>query len=255
MVKGVSIKFKSYAETLPKLLQLTKFENELKKHSMIILKPALRNSQSAATSVEFVEPILQYCLAHKNPDAQVLIAEGSDGEDTQDLFEKQGYRRLAERYSVGLIDLNTAEVEEVRDGEFLKFESIKYPKLLLNSFIVSLPKLAADAEVEMSGALSNMLGAFPADHYQSWFAKKKNKIRRESLKYAIHDILRCKMPDTAIIDASEQGMIFLGHPLEIDKQAAKLVKGDWKHIQHLRLVDESFAKELAAPMPEQKAKA
>lgn len=244
MVKGVSIKFRSYSETVPKLLQLTKFENELKKHSTILLKPGLRNKQSTSTPVEFTEQVLKYCLANKSSDASVMIVEGSDGEDTEDMFEEQGYKKLAEKYSVGLIDLNTSEIEEIRDGEFIKFESIKYPKILLNSFIVSLPKLSQDSELEMNGSLSNMIGAFPSDHYQSWFAKRKNKIRREHSKYAIHDILRCKMPDTAIIDASDKGFIFLGNPLEIDKQAAKLLKGDWRSVQHLRLVDESFARDI-----------
>jgi uncharacterized protein (DUF362 family) len=240
MAKGVSIKFRSYKETIPKLLSLIKIDRELKKHSKIVLKPSLRNEKSRNTDVSFVESVLQYCLEHKNPGTQVFIAEGSDGANTLELFDKRGYRELSEKYSIGLIDLNTAEVEQIQDGEFLKFEKIMYPKILLDSFVISLPVLSEDPETEISASLSNMLGAYPADYYQGIFSKTKNKIRKWPTKYAIHDLLKCKMPEFTVIDASEQGIILAGIPLNMDKQAAKLLGKEWKTISHLRLVSESF---------------
>ncbi|MBX4212246.1 DUF362 domain-containing protein [Candidatus Pacearchaeota archaeon] len=245
MVKGVSIKFKSYAD-VPKLLDLIKLEKELKKHSKIVIKPSLKDENSQNTPVEFTEEVLRYCMANKNPAAEVFIAEGSDGNITMDLFDKEGYRKLAEKYSVGLIDLNHSEVEEIHDGEFMKFSNIMYPKILLDSFIISLPKLAEDPEMEMQGSLSNMIGAFPLSYYKGFFSSTKNKLRKWPLKYAVHDILRCKMPSLGIIDASSQGMIIAGQPLEIDKQAAKALGKDWKGVGYIRLVDDSFAHQLAA---------
>ncbi len=239
MAKGVSIKFKSYQETVPRLLDLIKLSQELKKHKKIVLKPNLRNTETRTTPLEFTEVVLAYCLQHKSPDAQILIAEGSDGEETQDMFETKGYQSLAEKYSVGLIDLNTAEVQEIQDGDFLRFEKILYPKLLLESFIISLPILAEDPEVEMQGALANMLGAFPAQYYQGFFSRGKSKIKKWPVKYAIHDILKCKMPDFTIMDASEKGVILAGLPLDMDLQAAKLL-GKGNTITHLRLITESF---------------
>ena len=41
MAKGVSIKFRSYSETVPRLLDLINLKKELKKHSKIVLKPHL----------------------------------------------------------------------------------------------------------------------------------------------------------------------------------------------------------------------
>lgn len=246
MVKGLSIKFKSYQETIPKLLQIAKLENELKKHSVIILKPCARNLNTPCTSPEFLEQILKYCLQNRHPETQVFIAEGSDGEDTFDMFAQLGYNKLAEKYSVGLIDLNTVETEEEINDKFLVFNSIHYPKILKNSLIISLPKITEDSETELSTSLANMLGAFPAKHYKGFLSSKKNKIRSEPIKYAIHDIVRCKLPDIAIIDASEKGAIFLGNPLEVDKQASKLFKGDWKNVSHLRLLEESLLPDIEA---------
>lgn len=239
MAKGVSIKFSSYEETIPKLLKLLKLDEELKKHSKIILKPNLKNSESETTSSEFVEQVLKFCIENKNPVSEIFIAEGSDGEDTTDLFDSKGYKKLAEKYSVGLVDLNYAETETIDGLRFLKFERIEYPKILLDSFVISLPKLSFDEETGLSGSLSNMLGAFPSQNYSSIFSSKKSKIRRWPIEYSINDILQCKNPDFSIIDASEVGSILAGVPLEMDKQSAKLLDIEWREVPYLRLIEDS----------------
>ncbi len=243
MIKGASIKFSSYTDSVPKLLALLKVQNELKKYDKIVLKPYIKNSDSY-TNLEFLESVLKFCLENKNPVAEVFIAEGVDGLDTAELYESLGYRTLVEKYSVGLIDLNDTEVEEVLNSEFLKFQSINYPSILRESCVISLPPLKEDEETEITTSVSNMLGAFPAKYYAGFFSLKKNKIRKWPIKYSIHDILRCKMPNFAVIDASERGQIIAGLPIEIDKQAAKLFARDWKSISHLKFMSELFSSNL-----------
>jgi len=239
MVKGVSIKFKSYQETIPKLLDLINLKSELKKHSKIVLKPTLKNATSVNTNPEFAEEVLKFCIEHKVPDAKIFIAEGSDGEDTTELFELAGYRKLAEKYPVGLIDLNNAETESV-SGDFLAFSSIMYPKLLLDSFVISIPRIGMDQETEISGSLANMLGAFPAKHYKGLFSSNKNKIRKSPMEHVVHDITKCKMPELALIDASEFGAILAGQPLEMDKQAARFLDRNWEDVDHLNIIDKTL---------------
>lgn len=243
MAKGVSIKFRSYSETVPRLLELINLSKELKKHSRIVLKPSLRKiegEKSLSTPVAFVEQVLRFCLKNKNPVSEVFIAEGADGLSTMELFNQLGYSKLAERYSVGLIDLNNTETEKVEAYDFSRFSEIMYPKVLKDSFVISLPLLAEDEETDIQGALSNMLGAFPAKHYKGFFSKTKNKIRNWPIKYSVFDILKCKMPEFAIMDSSEKGVIIAGLPLEVDKQAAKLLNIDWRYIGHLKMVEEGF---------------
>lgn len=242
MAKGVSIKFRSYEETVPVLLNLIHLSEELKKHTSIVLKPSLKSSTSHNTSATFVEAVLKFCAEHKNQEAKIYIAEGSDGEDTLDVFESAHYHRIAEQYNVSLIDLNTADAEEIQDGEFLHFSSIIYPQILSRGFVITLPRLISDSETDIQGSLSTMLGAFPASHYKGFFSPTKNKIRKHPIKYSIHDIIKCKMPDLTIIDAADYGAILAGNPLEMDKRAAKLLGKDWKTVAHLRLVDESISK-------------
>ena len=87
MVKGVSVKFTSYEETVPKFLNLIKFNEEIKKHKTIILKPFLDTPENS-TPIPFAEAILKYCLANKDAEAQVFIADGADGISTMELFDQ-----------------------------------------------------------------------------------------------------------------------------------------------------------------------
>lgn len=240
-VKGASIKFKSYEETVPKILSILKLQRELKKYDKIVLKPFLTNPLQESTSREFVESVLKFVLLHKNPVAEVFIAEGADGENTQELFETLGYDKLAERYDVSLVDLNKSETEFVENYEFLKFEGIEYPRILMESFVISLPKLSMNEETVVSGPLSNMLGAFPASRYNGFFSRNKSKIRKWPIKYAVHDIVKCKMPEFAVVDGSEQDVILAGLPLEMEKQGAKVLDREWKGVPHIKLIDESLA--------------
>lgn len=254
MAKGIGVSFRTYSETIPKLLQLIGLENELKKHSRIILKPSLNADESKKaqnTNLEFVEEVLKFCIAKKNPVAEILIAEGADGVDTMELFNHLGYAQLAEKYSIGLIDLNNAEVETTNSSDFVKFSEIHYPKILKDSFVISLPKLAADPEFVLAASLSNMLGAFPAKYYKGFFSRTKSKIRKWSIRYSIHDINQCKEPNLALIDASEKGKIFAGKPLEVDKQAAKVFSLDWKNIGYLRLIEQTSDNKAARDKPKQ----
>src|SRR3989338_5656201 len=242
MVKGLAVKLKSYDETIPKVLNLIKFGEELKKHKNIIIKVHILPGQpEKSTKIEFLEPLIQFCIANKNPISEILIAEGCDGAETRDLFDELGYTRLAERYSLGLIDLNESSSVEIQNPEFLRFKSIHYPELLINSFVIAAAPLNLHEELGMTASLDTMIGAFPAYKYRGFFSRTKNKLKDYSIKYQIHDILKCKMPDLAIIDASDKGYIITGKPLDIDKQASKVLGLDWNNVPHIRLVDESFS--------------
>lgn len=241
MVKGVAVKLKSYEETIPKVLTVIKLADELKKHKNIVIKIHLVPGQPEnSTKVEFVEPLIQFCSANKSPGSDIILAEGSDGAETRDLFNEYGFTRLAEKYSLGIIDLNESSSVEVQNPEFLRFKSIHYPDLLLNSFLITATPLKPHPELGVAASMDTMLGAFPGYKYRGFFSNTKKKLREHPVKYQIHDILKCKMPDLAIIDASDKGYLITGKPLDMDKQATKLYGLDWNNIPHIRLVDESF---------------
>lgn len=256
MAKGASIKFKSYEETSQNLLKILRLDSELKKYDSIVLKIQLTEEEETSTSVEFAESVLAFVMKNKNPVSNVFIAEGSDGLDTEELFSTRGYQNLAEKYGIGLIDLNTTETTPIEKYDFSKFNIIYYPKILLDSFVITLTKLEENSETSLNGSLSSMLGCFPAKHYQGFFSSNKNKIRKFPIKYSIHDILKCKIPNFAIVDSSEFGSLMAGIPIELDKQSAKMLKMEWKDIPYLKLLDESFSEESAkSPNKEKKEEA
>ena len=239
MTKGVSIKLISHEETIPKLLKLIKFDQELKKHSRVVLKPHISPNGADSTSLSFVEAVVKFCAEHKNPEGEIIIAEGVNGADTSEVFDEQGYRALAEKYNVGLVDLNHAECEAVGKNEFVGFEEIMYPSVLKDSFVVALPSLKSE-EGSIHGALKSMLGAFPARHYKGFFSSRKNKLDAYPMKYQIHDINLCKLPDLALLESRDKGIILAGQAIEMDKQAAKLFGIDWHSIGYLRMLDETL---------------
>jgi len=242
MAKGIAVKLKSYNETIPKVLKLIKFDDELKKHDKIIIKPQIIvGSPEKSTKPEFLEPIIQFCMANKNPGSEIILAEGVDGAETHNVFDDLRYTKLAEKYNIGLVDLNEAASVEIQNPEFLRFKSVHFPEMLLNSFVMTVTTLTQHPELGMSSSLDSMRGAFPAYKYRGFFSSTKNKLEKYPLKYQIHDILKCKMPEFAMIDASKKGLLIVGKPLDMDKQAAKVLGLDWRQVAHLKLIDESFS--------------
>ncbi len=251
MSKGVSIKFTTYEETISKILKVMKLDQEIKKHSTIILKPTLTGNEETSTSRDFIEPVLEFCLKHKNPVTDIFIADGADGYDTLELFESQGYNQLAEKYGIGLLDLNTCEVESIGSNEALRFEKIYLPKIIREAFIITLPKLHEDESLGIQSSLSSALGFFPAKYYKGFFTSTKSKLHRWPIQYAIHDVLLHKMPNISLVDASDQGVLLAGQPLAVDKQASKILGFEWEDIPHIALMNQTFEEKENIPVEEE----
>ncbi len=242
------INFENYEKSIPELLDSLNFSELISKEKRIILKPnlTLNKKPPTTTPVEFVEEIAKYIKGRSK--AELIITEGSGGDSTSECFKGLGYNELAEKYKTKLIDLNEAETVQISKGRFKKFKVIEYPKILLNSFLVSLPVLKEHIEATITIALKNMLGAFPARHYGgNW----KTKMHFWNIDYAIHDILACKFPDFAICDAStgqvgnevygtakKFGLLLAGDPLDVDKKGAKILGYNWQDIRHIRFASE-----------------
>ena len=63
-------------------------------------KPFLSSDSEKSTSVNLTESVLKFCLAHKNPVAEIYLVDGADGEDTEYLFDSQGYKKLSEKAEI-----------------------------------------------------------------------------------------------------------------------------------------------------------
>ncbi len=241
MVKGVSVKLKSYSETVPKLLALIKLDEELKKHNKIVIKPVINSEKENSTPMQLVEQVLRFCIRNVSPGTEIFIAEGANGADTEDLFEERGYQKIADQYGIGLIDLNKVASEKIGKNEFKGLSEIMYPTILKDSFIISVPILKKDAQIGLRGSLSAMLGAYPAQYYKGFFSSRKNKLDGTNPHHLVHDIVACKMPHLAVIDFPEKGIIISGKPLDMDKEGAKLLGIEWRSVGYLRTLDDTLA--------------
>jgi len=253
-MKGIaSVRFSSYEESVPSVLDKLDAGKVLRKQSKIILKPNLTcNKQPPVTTpVSFVKEVLNYCLDYSK--AKILIAEGSGDSNTWDCYRDLGYLDLADQYSIKLIDLNGEEVVVKRSSLFKKFRYIYFPKVLEDGFLISLPVLKEHGEAKVTISLKNMLGCFPKGECkgEKYEGNWKVKMHQWPVDYSIHDILLCKFPDLAIVDASvgqrggevwgtptKFGLILAGDPLEVDKKGAEILGKDWRKIKHISWANE-----------------
>ena len=203
MRSSSSVKFTSYEKSVPCVLDKLAVKEILSEQSRIILKPNLTCNKPppVTTSIDLVREVLKHCLEHSR--GKVLIAEGS-GANTWDCYRDLGYLDLSKEYDIELIDLNEEEVVTKRSTLFKKFSYIHFPKVLEDSFLISLPVLKEHTQARVTISLKNMLGCFPKGKYtgEKYEGSWKVKMHQWPIDYSIHDILVCKFPDLAVVDAS-----------------------------------------------------
>jgi len=248
----VEVKFLDYEKSVLELLDRTDFKKIIKEQKRIFLKPNLTLCKyfPTTTEVRFTEQVVKYIRKY-NKKAELIIAEGSGGDETEKCFEKLGYNALSDKYNIPLLDLNETEMTRIQDERFKRFSFIEYPAPLLTGFLISLPVLKEHSEAGVTVSLKNMLGAYPASYYKEPGHSWKNIMHKFPIEFSIHDILVCKFPDYAICDASivqleneingypkELDILLAGDPLELDKKGALLLGRNWKRIKHLVLADE-----------------
>jgi len=247
MKKIALVKFSSYRESIPSVLDELGAREVLSQQSKIALKPNLvcNRKPPVTTPVNFTKEVLNYCLDCSK--AKILIAEGASA-NTWDCYKNLGYLDLAKRYGIKLIDLNEEEVMVKQSSLFKKFDYIYFPEVLEDCFLISLPVLKDHIEAKVTISLKNMLGCLPKGKYkgEKYEGSWKAKMHRWPVDYSIHDVLVCKFPDLAIVDAStgQRGhevsgtpekfnLILAGDPVEVDKKGAEILGKDWREVKHI----------------------
>lgn len=152
--------FKSYKETIPKILERLELKEKIKNQEKILIKPNLTTNQPfpCTTSVDFVEEVIKYCL--ENSKAEIIIAEGSGGCDTEKAFKDLGYYELAKKYKIKLIDLNKTERIKLENEKALVLKTIFLPRIVFESFIINLPVLKIHSEAKLTAAMKNLFGFY-----------------------------------------------------------------------------------------------
>ncbi len=246
-----SVVFRSYAASVPEVLEKIGASAVLQRQSGIVIKPNLINTDPhpVTTPSACCEALIEYIRAFSS--AEIVIAEGCGDAvcETPEVFRALGYDRLAERTGVRLVDLNTAPLQRVRNTGCENFPEMLLPEIVFSHYLISVPVLKAHSLAEMTGTCKNMMGILPPEHYGghpgSW---KKARFHRR-LHASIRELISYRPPDLSLMDAT----IGLAHyhlggppckppvnrllagfdPLALDRQAARLLGLDWRQVPHL----------------------
>lgn len=244
------IRFKSYAESVPVLLDKLGAAAVFRGLKQVLIKPNLVNDSPppVTTPVECCEALVEYIRRYSS--ARIVIAEGCGAADydTPEVFEKLGYARLSERLDVPLVDLNYAPAVEISRGGCRLFPSMRLPEIAFDSFILSVPVLKAHSLAGITGTLKNMMGFAPPAFYQQGGHWKKSSFHRR-MHESIVELNRYVTADLTVLDGRTGlaeyhlggaecdppvEMLAGGYdPLAVDREAARLLGIDWRGIPHL----------------------
>jgi uncharacterized protein (DUF362 family) len=246
-----SVVFRSYETSVPEVLDRIGAAAVLGRQSSIVIKPNLINTDPhpVTTPSACCEALIDY-IRTCSP-AEIVIAEGCGDAacETPEVFRALGYDRLAERRDVGLVDLNTAPLRQVRNEGCEILPEMFLPEIVFTHYLISVPVLKAHSLAEMTGTCKNMMGLLPPEHYGghpgSW---KKARFHRR-LQASIRELLSYRPPDLSLMDATiGLAQYHLGgpaceppvnrllagfDPLALDRQAAELLGLDWCQVPHL----------------------
>lgn len=247
----VRIPFTDYPTSVRQALEALDAGKVLSGQSRVLLKPNLVNATPfpVTTPPELCAALVD--VLRELGVTDVIIAEGTGaaGMETEEVFAALGYTRMAREKGVPLLDLNNAPLRTLKDPTRQAYKVMHLPEVLFERFVVSVPVLKAHSLAEITGAMKNMLGAAPPEHYGGGRAGWKKSKFHAQMHAGIKDLCAYCAPDLSVMDATVGLKDFhLGGPTleppancllagwnarELDREAAGLLGLDWRSIPHL----------------------
>ncbi|MGW8288471.1 MAG: DUF362 domain-containing protein [Desulfobulbales bacterium] len=243
--------FTSWQKSVPSLLEAAELIDQLGVAEKIIIKPNLVEPQKPpiTTPVELVGAMVAYIHAAR-PDLEIVIAEGcgSSSNNTWQIFERLGYNRLADLPRVTLMDLNEAPLVHLRNKTSRRWPEMHLPKIVFESFLISVPVLKAHSLAGVTLTMKNMMGLAPPAHYQQGGNWKKASFH-QGIQEAVYDLNCYRTPDFTLLDATigmqeahlwgptcdpRPNRLAAGYdPVAIDSYGCSLLGRKWDTIGHL----------------------
>ncbi len=237
------------------LLEAAGLAEVLKWHGKVVLKPNLVEALNPpiTTPVGLTEAVCRYIMEHA-PGTEIVVADGTGSldYDTFHCFDELGYSAMSKRIGVKLLDLNEEEPVRLTDPELKFWPEIFLPRIIIESYLISLPVLKAHTLAGVTLSMKNMIGTAPPSHYQEGGHWKKSAFH-EHMDESIFDINLCRAPDFTVLDATvgmseahlwgahcdpPPGLVVASYdPVAIDAYGASLLGKDWRDIGHIRMAD------------------
>lgn len=254
MKKVFIIDFISFQKSVPEILKNSGLEKLIKNQKKIILKPNLTTNlpPPCTTPSELIEEVFKYC--QQNSNAEIIVAEGSGGCDTLTAFKDLGYKHLAEKYKIKLVDLNREERTEKENQKARALKKVKLPKIIFDGFFINLPVLKQHDEGILTCATKNLFGIYLNEglikHFMPNWWNKSELHYKYGVQNAVYDLNLYRPSGFVLVDAStgQMGNEIHGPPcrpplkkliagfdnLEVDNFCAPFLGLDSSHIPYLK---------------------
>lgn len=253
MADPAVVAFRSFAESVPEVLDACRARELLARQERVLLKPNLVGAfpPPVTTPVELVEAVALYVREHA-PRAEIVVGEGCGDacRETGEVFAELGYEAMAARLGLALVDLNHAPLVRREDPSCEVFPEIWLPEMAFTHAIVSLPMLKAHSLAGFTGTCKNMMGLAPPEHYGGRHGSWKKAAFHARMQQSVRELCRYVLPALTLMDATVGLAEFhLGGPpcdppvnrllagtdaLALDRAACGLLGIDWRSIGHLR---------------------
>ncbi len=215
----------------------------------VVVKPNLvtlhGSEDGITTDVRVVEAVVRQ-VQDQRPGADVVVAEGSSGDVTGSAFELYGYRDMAERLGVELVDINHAPSVEVQiESPLSSVRRLRVSRVVAEAdAIVSVGKLKIHSVAVTSGCCKNMMGVLPGRRWKL--------VVHAGVRWKLVDLLRVVRPTFGVIDGLygnevdevrphpvRAGVVLAGaDPVAVDSVAAAVMGVPWREVPYLRSLHE-----------------
>lgn len=243
-----------YRESVFAVLEAVGAAEALVGQRRVLIKPNLVNLSPPPVTlpVQCAEAVVRWVRSCSK--AEILVGEGPGeaGLSAPQVFRRHGYEAMAERCGVALVDLNASELVCVTNPECSVFSEMWLPRVVMESFVISVPVLKAHSLAGVTLSMKNMMGCAPAAHYGRGGGWQKAAFHAR-MHEAVFDLNRHRSPDLALIDGSvgmaeyhlggpvcnpPVGRLVAGFdPVAVDAVGATLLGRDWREIDHIRLAE------------------
>ncbi|KCZ71729.1 hypothetical protein ANME2D_01783 [Candidatus Methanoperedens nitroreducens] len=218
---------------------------EVNDRDNIVIKPNLCDFRPAweggTTDPRIVEAFIKIIREKANP--KITIVESDHAVATADEeFERMGYKEMAERLGVELVNLSKDKrYEVVLEGHY--FETLNTTETLLGATkIISIAKLKTHIQQKITCNMKNLFGLLP-EKYKAKYHPFMSEVLVDLAEYyrpfcIIDGIVGMEGPGPSDGYKKEAGMIIVGNnPVATDAVAARIMGFDPERVPNLRYAE------------------
>ena len=162
---------------------------------MVMFKPNI-NGTEAITNPLVMESLIKIITGYGVK--KLIIAESTFGNArmTDGFFEKTGYRALAEKYNIELLNLNESEIVDFKVRKPLILDTLRIAKEVFDGYkIINIPVMKVHYATAVTLSMKNLKGLLVGD--------EKRHFHEVGLEKAIVDLNNSIKPALNIIDCTE----------------------------------------------------